>query len=127
MEDIKEQLAAIEHERWADWQQWMHDQARRDYNADGEAIYSYTVDQIQAWQKQIETEYAELSPCERASDMQQVNRYWPLIEKLIGERIQQRVIVELQAVIDALDHNEEVFKYCVRRIKTLEAQLKEAA
>lgn len=76
IEGLRKQLAAIEHERWSDWQAWMHSILRRS----GELTEG--ADEILSrWDKQIRTPYAELSAKEQDSDMEQVDRYWPLIEK----------------------------------------------
>jgi hypothetical protein len=76
--DLREQLAAIEHERWADWQKWMHKQMS-DAIMDGKAVFTLPVEAVVAWERQIQTPYAKLSDKEKASDMEQVDRYWPLI------------------------------------------------
>lgn len=84
-EDISliEQLAAIEHERWADWQKWCH-KVLRENNPSPEQG-----DILERWDRQIETPYAELSEKEKQSDRDQVARYLPLIqahyESLVAE------------------------------------------
>lgn len=77
VEDVLwERLAAIEHERWAHWQRWMHDQCAR--NEDG----SLTIppDLVERWERQIATPYEQLSEREKQSDRAQVARWWPLIQ-----------------------------------------------
>ena len=86
MEDLKQQLAAIEHERWADWQKWCHKIIRQTIASNG------SIEEILSrWDKQINTPYAALSATEQASDMEQVDRYWPLIQlaidKAVGEAL----------------------------------------
>lgn len=76
--ELYEQLAAIEHERWADWQRYMHSKCTR--NADGSLIIPAGL--VEHWERQIATSYAELSEQEKNSDREQVNRYWGL---LMGE------------------------------------------
>ena len=73
--DLLEQLAAIEHERWADWQKYMHSLCVT--NPDG----SLTIPQssVAHWERQIATPYSELSEREKASDREQVQRYFHLI------------------------------------------------
>jgi hypothetical protein len=68
--ELREKLASIEHERWADWQNYVH----RVY------LEGNFKEFMLRWQKQIGTPYSELSDQEKASDMEQVNRYWHLIE-----------------------------------------------
>lgn len=80
IEQLKEQLAAIEHIRWADWQKWMHGVCEQTEPAGGLFIPAALVER---WNRQIATPYAELSEQEKASDREQVDRYWPLIAGLI--------------------------------------------
>ena len=70
-----EQLAAIEHERWAHWQQYVHDQCER--QADGSLVIPAEL--AARWQTQIETPYAGLSEREKDSDREQVRRYLPVV------------------------------------------------
>ena len=72
---LREKLADIEHQRWADWQNWVH-KVYLEGNF-GEFMLR--------WQKQIATPYSELSAQEKASDMEQVDRYWPLITTYISD------------------------------------------
>jgi hypothetical protein len=73
--ELIERLAAIEHERWAHWQQYMHDQCQR--AEDGSLIIPAQL--ARRWQHQIETPYVDLSESEKASDREQVRRYLPVI------------------------------------------------
>lgn len=75
VDTLIEQLAAIEHERWADWQNWVH------------KVYleGNFGDFMLRWQKQIATPYSELSEAEKQSDRDQVKRYWPLITQYIAK------------------------------------------
>ncbi|MBE5440130.1 MULTISPECIES: hypothetical protein [Mycobacteriaceae] len=72
---LMEKLAAIEHERWAHWQQYMHDQCQR--AEDGSLIIPAQL--AQRWQTQIETPYEDLTESEKDSDREQVRRYLPII------------------------------------------------
>ena len=71
-----ERLAEIEHQRWADWQRYMHN--RGIGNEDG----SLTIPPffVKQWERQIKTPYSELSEKEKDSDRDQVKRYWDLLE-----------------------------------------------
>jgi hypothetical protein len=75
MSDLREQLAAIEHERWADWQQYMHSLCHR--SEDGALVIPNTL--VDRWERQINTPYDQLSETEKDSDREQVDRYWHLI------------------------------------------------
>lgn len=70
-----ERLAAIEHERWAHWQQYVHDQCER--QDDGSLVIPAEL--AARWQTQIETPYQELSEREKDSDREQVHKYLPAV------------------------------------------------
>jgi len=72
---VVEQHAAIEHQRWADWQRWMHDQCRR--NEDGSL--TIPAELVERWERQIATPYEELTEEEKESDRLQVHRYLSLL------------------------------------------------
>lgn len=75
MDELFERLAAIEHERWADWQRWMHGRCTK--NPDGSL--TIPAELVERWERQIATPYEQLTEAEKASDREQVNRYWFLV------------------------------------------------
>jgi hypothetical protein len=79
---LVERLAAIEHKRWSHWQRYMHDKATR--QEDGALLIP--ADLVARWEKQIATDYADLSPTEQESDKEQVERYLPIIEATFGSQ-----------------------------------------
>jgi len=89
--EIKEKLADIEHQRWADWQEYMFDCAMIKSGDDNLNIrtFAWKTERVEGWNRQIETDYADLSEEEKQSDRNQVDRYWPLIEKLLTEQSEQ--------------------------------------
>lgn len=74
-----ERLAAIEHDRWAHWQLYVH--SRAEQRPDGTLVIP--ADLVQRWERQIATAYADLTEAEKESDRTEVRGYWPLIEPLI--------------------------------------------
>jgi hypothetical protein len=80
--ELRQQLAAIEHERWADWQRYCHSKLTETLNGMMMEWPDY-----KHWERQIDTTYADLTPEEQASDMEQVERYWPLINAYIARRV----------------------------------------
>jgi hypothetical protein len=72
---LLDDLAAIEHDRWSHWQDYMHGKGR--VQSDGSLVIP--ADLVERWQKQMATPYAELSAKERESDRDQVRKYLPLI------------------------------------------------
>ncbi len=77
-DSLFEQLAAIEHERWSDWQKYMHSLCTR-IDAAGELVIPAKL--VKQWERQIATPYAKLSESEKESDRSQVRRYWHLISE----------------------------------------------
>ena len=75
--ELIEKLAAAEHERWAHWQRYLHQQCIP--GPDGSL--TIPADLVHKWAAQIDTPYAELTEAEKDSDREQVGRYLPLIEQ----------------------------------------------
>lgn len=79
---LTETLAAVEHERWSDWQRHVHAECRR--LEDGSLVLPAAL--VTRWDRQIAAGYADLSEAEKESDREQVRRYLPLIlAALVGE------------------------------------------
>lgn len=66
-----ETLSDIEHQRWSHWQSYLHSKCEK--NDDG----SLTIpkDLVEKWNKQIETDYYDLTEKEKESDREQVMKY----------------------------------------------------
>lgn len=73
--ELIEALAAIEHQRWSDWQSWVHSLCER--RDDGCLVIP--ADDAARWERQIATNYEQLSEREKQADRDQVARYLPLI------------------------------------------------
>lgn len=82
-EEIFEKLSAIEHERWADWQKYIHSKCLTDTSPEGTQYMKFPYKLFKRWEKQIATPYEKLSEKEKDSDRDQVMRYWAL---LVDER-----------------------------------------
>ena len=83
--ELREKLANIEHQRWADWQRWCHKVLRE--NCPSPELEKV----LERWDKQIVTKYKDLSEKEKDSDRKQVDRYWPLIEKALQAKEEEMV------------------------------------
>ncbi|KKI27524.1 MULTISPECIES: hypothetical protein [Pseudomonas syringae group] len=75
--ELLEPLAAIEHDRWAHWQKYLHSQCSK--NDDGSLTIPREL--VYRWERQMETPYLELSEKEKDSDKEQVMRYLNFIIK----------------------------------------------
>jgi hypothetical protein len=77
LDQLLEELAAIEHQRWAHWQRYVHDTGKQ--QPDGSILLP--ADLVERWERQINTSYSKLSESEKDSDREQVRRYFPLLER----------------------------------------------
>lgn len=66
-----EKLSAIEHERWAHWQSYLHSKCNK--NDDGSLTIPKEL--VKKWDKQIKTNYSDLTEKEKNSDREQVMKY----------------------------------------------------
>lgn len=74
-EQLVDELAAVEHERWAHWQRYVHGHCER--QQDGSLVIPAAL--AARWEAQIETPYVGLTEREKDSDREQVRRYLPVI------------------------------------------------
>lgn len=78
-QELLERLAAVEHDRWARWQQYVHEQC----SPTGDGSLIIPVELVERWAAQISTPYQDLSDREKQSDRDQVARYLPLIQSVL--------------------------------------------
>lgn len=78
---IVERLAAIEHERWSHWQRYLHEVAAR--QPDGGLLLPK--DLVQRWERQMATDYSDLSYEEQESDRDQARKYLAILRKILNE------------------------------------------
>ncbi|MER6970896.1 hypothetical protein ABT304_07575 [Nocardioides sp. NPDC000445] len=81
-QDLIEELAALEHERWAHWQRYLH--ARCTPGPEGSLIIPAS--DVRKWAKQMNTSYSDLSEAEKDSDREQVQRYLHVIARIVRGR-----------------------------------------
>ena len=103
--ELREKLAAIEHERWADWQKWVHKKLKP-HDDPMRQDFVLTSELYEAWEKQINTPYDQLSEAEKKSDMEQVDRYWPLLTQWSNNRL----LAELETLIAEFESEFERIK-----------------
>ncbi|MGE0409903.1 MAG: hypothetical protein AB7P23_11665 [Amphiplicatus sp.] len=77
---ILEDLADIEHQRWAHWQQYVHGKGMK--LDDGSLLLP--PDLVAQWEKQISTPYKQLTEKEKESDREQVRKYLPIIVRALS-------------------------------------------
>lgn len=76
-----EAVAAVEHERWAHWQRYLHDQCTT--LGDGSLLIPARL--VTRWTQQIATPYANLSEQEKDSDREQAYEYLKALDKAARE------------------------------------------
>lgn len=76
---IIDALAAIEHERWSHWQQYLHNCGVK--QSDGSLLLPAEL--VARWEEQISTSFDQLSEDEKNSDREQVHRYLPVIRRAL--------------------------------------------
>lgn len=101
VKNLREKLAAIEHERWADWQRYMHSKMVEHSNGKGEWV-CLPSDLFERWERQIATPYAELTEAEKQSDRDQVDRYWSFIEQALTQAHEEGAREERAKVVGEL-------------------------
>ena len=75
-----EKGADLEHKRWAKWQKYMHSKILPSAH---DKIMEIGTELINHWNRQINTQYSELTEKEKDSDREEVRQYLPLIRNLI--------------------------------------------
>jgi hypothetical protein len=102
-----ERLAALEHERWAKWQNYLH--SFLTWNNDIQA-WVLQHEWKDRWQMQINTPYAMLSEKEKESDREQVRPYLKLLQSQAEEyeREKMEMAKELFKVLEDLNTDREL-------------------
>ena len=86
-ESFLEEAAALEHERWARWQKYLHSKLVLPSQDNGWAWLPKKM--YQRWERQIKTPYSELSEEEKESDRKEVRKYFPLIQKNYQQLVEE--------------------------------------
>lgn len=81
VEALVEELAALEHQRWARWQRYMHEKGK--VQPDGSLLIDKEL--VSRWERQIGTPYSGLSEREKESDREQVREYLPLVMRFLEQ------------------------------------------
>jgi hypothetical protein len=109
-DELIEALADIEHQRWSEWQRYLHSRGYRlehdtyleARHEDGEPVYAEMLSgtlllnrsHVLGWERQIATPYVDLSEAEKQSDRDQVMRYWPVLVEFVADWLEHIPIVD---------------------------------
>lgn len=80
MEALREALSDLSHSIWSSWMRWMLSIGT--FNEDGS--WTMPVELVKAWQRQIETPYAQLTEREKDLDREQADKILKMIEFMGG-------------------------------------------
>lgn len=100
-----EELADIEHERWADWQSHCHGKGEK--QSDGSILLPAKV--VSRWERQINTPYEDLSEIDKEKDREQVRKYLPSLKGVKISAVAEFVsILRAERVVGrALQHGDK--------------------
>lgn len=145
IDELREKLADIEHQRWSDWQKYLHSKCfTADHNTDGLVCWCnpqiemmpnlnnvilhkehlvIPEESVKHWERQINTPYAELSEVEKDSDRKQVDRYIDLIKTFFHQKyaeLLESVIPEEYSVLPDLPSLQfrEGYNQAIQEIKS---------
>ncbi len=96
-EDFIEKGASLEHERWSNWQKYLHslcsphkllsyNSTKRDYEDIETGGLVIGKSRVEHWERQINTPYSELSEKEKEYDRIEVRKYLPMIKELLTQQ-----------------------------------------
>lgn len=74
-----DKLAEVQHEIWAHWMTYLFEVSKA--NEDGSV--TIPADKVAHWKRQIVTHYSELSEKEKTSDIEQANKVFSAIRKIL--------------------------------------------
>jgi hypothetical protein len=72
-EDVRERLAAVQHEIWAHWMRYLFDVCETNDTRDGRVVI-IPADKVKRWQRQMNTPYVDLTDREQESDRHQADK-----------------------------------------------------
>lgn len=113
-----EKLAGIEHERWADWQKYLHSLCIKTKTS----RLIIPVKLVSRWEEQIATDYKDLSEKEKDSDREQVLRYWNLIRKFYRSKSEKIIFVRK---ITKMEQELEGKKMDIKAVEIINNTIKE--
>lgn len=100
-EEFIEKGAALEHDRWAKWQKWMHGRVYDSSKSINPHLKVIPTEDFNRWERQIATKYEQLSDKEKESDRIEVRKYLPLIQDLLTQKDQEHK-AELESIAKML-------------------------
>lgn len=78
-DEFRERLAALCHEQWSGWMEYLFDDARG--SASQTKAWTIHAKSCRRWRRQMSIPYADLSEAEKESDRKEADRFLALLEK----------------------------------------------
>jgi len=116
MEKLREKLASIEHTRWADWQKYLH--SKLIVHKSG--LIELPEKSYRHWERQIKTDYKDLSEKEKDSDRLEVDKYLPLIKQFLSDTIDEQA----EKILNKLDNFRSIGEVSGNAYKEIEKIIK---
>ncbi len=91
-DELREQLAAVQHEIWAHWMRYMFTCGQ--FGPDGS--WTMPTDKVERWQRQMSTPYSDLTDKERESDRHQADKVLAVVSADLAAAKARIVAVEAQ-------------------------------
>ena len=96
--ELIEILADIEHKRWSNWQKYLHSKLKDEYIAPNMLVKTMMRGDFEHWERQINTDYKDLSEQEKESDRKEVMQYLPVVKKFYIEEFKKKLLEEINKI-----------------------------
>ena len=80
-EELREQLAALQHQQWSGWMLYLFSKSYTSVNGDTTIPREFA----SRWMRQCDTKYADLPESEKESDRIEADKYIPIIDAAKAE------------------------------------------
>lgn len=81
LDNLKEELADIAHDAWSGWMKYLFEKGNK--NDDG--TFTINKDSVERWERQMKTDYKDLSEKEKDSDRIEADKYLKAFRKYTNE------------------------------------------
>lgn len=95
LEEFIEKGADIEHARWSSWQKYLHSLCSK--NDDG--TLTIPAWQVERAERQIATDYVDLTEKEKESDRKEVRTYLPMLSTALDRMAEAAVAMEIERIV----------------------------
>jgi hypothetical protein len=83
--DLREALADLQHEIWSHWMRYLRTKGKYRTTSDSAKVFVLEPGNMEHWDLQMETSYADLSEKEKDSDREQADKILAGLREAAGE------------------------------------------